>query len=251
MKYIISKKTTGPLYITESDDIKMNYRCKAEEQNGTGPGSCGGSKGKDNIKPTKSLSIYDSAIDKIVNEIEKADKDYKSALAKGDRKSAAKFESDRDELKNTRAELIKSRAAVSDKSKSSEVPKKITVPSGNIKSITHLGKDIKEEDSNKSVMTEQEGRNRFVVTSADGKKYAFRDKDFAKLAMDRLNSGKQIDDIIKRHDELYKTIGNAPRERINPETGLPTMMKDGYEMEYSTEGGKKIWKRTARDLRKV
>lgn len=161
MKYIISKKTTGPLYLTESDDIKMNYRCKAEEQNGTGPGSCGGKS--------------------------------------------------------------------SDEGQSQE----------------------KVIDSNKSVMTEQKGRNRFVVTSADGKKYAFRDKDFAKLAMDRLNSGKQIDDIIKRHDELYKTIGNAPRERINPETGLPTMMKDGYEMEYSTEGGKKIWKRTARDLRKV
>jgi hypothetical protein len=49
----------GKLYKTELEEleeIKQNYRCKAEEQNGTGPGSCGGAS-KDKTQSTSSRKL--------------------------------------------------------------------------------------------------------------------------------------------------------------------------------------------------
>ena len=39
----------GKSYELDDEEIKLNYRCKKEEQNGEGPGSCGGSKGSENM----------------------------------------------------------------------------------------------------------------------------------------------------------------------------------------------------------
>lgn len=47
MKYKINKKVNGPFYITEKDEFKLNYRCKKEEQNGEGKGSCSSDSKKD------------------------------------------------------------------------------------------------------------------------------------------------------------------------------------------------------------
>lgn len=46
MKYKLNKDTKGPLYITEEEQLKLNYNCPDSEKSGTGPGSCGGSTGK-------------------------------------------------------------------------------------------------------------------------------------------------------------------------------------------------------------
>ena len=45
MKYTINKDPRGPLYITESEEMKLNYNCPADQKNGEGPGSCGGAAG--------------------------------------------------------------------------------------------------------------------------------------------------------------------------------------------------------------
>lgn len=45
MKYKINKDPRGPLYITESEEMKLNYNCPADQKNGEGPGSCGGAAG--------------------------------------------------------------------------------------------------------------------------------------------------------------------------------------------------------------
>lgn len=45
MKYKINKDPRGPLYITESEEMKLNYNCPADQKSGEGPGSCGGAAG--------------------------------------------------------------------------------------------------------------------------------------------------------------------------------------------------------------
>jgi hypothetical protein len=69
--------------------------------------------------------------------------------------------------------------------------------------------------SGKSPLEEQPGLNRFAVTTKDGKKYSFRDKDFAGLAIKQIEAGKPVTDIVKRHDELYSKIdaGMADRKK--------------------------------------
>lgn len=50
MKYAINNDPSGNFYLTEQI---LNYRCKKEEQNGEGPGSCGGMDDKESNDNTK------------------------------------------------------------------------------------------------------------------------------------------------------------------------------------------------------
>lgn len=69
MKYLINPKSTGNLFITEEDEMKLNYNCPDSEKSGTGPGSCGGSKdskeGSDDTDNNFSDRIQ-STVDRIV-----------------------------------------------------------------------------------------------------------------------------------------------------------------------------------------
>lgn len=53
MKYKINKDPRGPLYITESEETKLNYNCPADQKSGEGPGSCGGATGKEGSASSK------------------------------------------------------------------------------------------------------------------------------------------------------------------------------------------------------
>lgn len=61
MKYELSKKATGPLYVTEEDLIKQNANCPASEKTGEGPGSCGGQT-RSNVKSRSSKPKMDTII---------------------------------------------------------------------------------------------------------------------------------------------------------------------------------------------
>jgi len=74
-------------------------------------------------------------------------------------------------------------------------------------------KSVQHDTKSGATLGEQRGLNRFVVTAKDGKKYSFRDKDFAGLAIKQLDSGKPVTDILKRHDELYSKIDAGMSDR--------------------------------------
>lgn len=48
MKYKLNENASGSLYITELDEMKLNYNCSESEKTGTGPGSCSRGKQKSN-----------------------------------------------------------------------------------------------------------------------------------------------------------------------------------------------------------
>lgn len=56
MKYTINKKSKSPLYVTENEQMKLNYNCPDDEKIGTGPGSCGGATGNKDSTKTKTES---------------------------------------------------------------------------------------------------------------------------------------------------------------------------------------------------
>lgn len=75
MKYEINKKSNSPLYVTEEDELKLNYRCKKEEQQGKGKGSCSDSKSNQEEQPS-SMNWLKTARQK-ADDIKKADKESK------------------------------------------------------------------------------------------------------------------------------------------------------------------------------
>lgn len=87
MRYEINKKATVPLYVTENDQMKLNSNCPDSEKSGTGPGSCGGSKGSNDKRSTKSLtkqakvpkSYYQTA-DKDQRDFDETQKDLTNSL---------------------------------------------------------------------------------------------------------------------------------------------------------------------------
>ena len=58
----------------------------------------------------------------------------------------------------------------------------------------------------KAILSEQSGRNRFVVTLPDGSKEAFENKDFAELAMKEVDAGRSIAPIKQREVDLMKKV---------------------------------------------
>jgi len=79
MKYIINKDPRGPLYITEDEEMKLNYNCPASEKSGEGPGSCGGAAGG---KKTSGTSGKGS--DKMRKEFEEDAKNITDLIKSGD-----------------------------------------------------------------------------------------------------------------------------------------------------------------------
>ena len=69
MKYKINKDPRGPLYITESEEMKLNYNCPADQKSGEGKGSCGGAAGGE--KASGGSSDKRSEISKMYDEFRK------------------------------------------------------------------------------------------------------------------------------------------------------------------------------------
>jgi len=77
MQYKLNKKSDGPLYLTEQDEIKENSNCPDSEKNGSGPGSCGGSTGKPRDKDRTAQTTKIGTINSIKSFYQTAEKDEK------------------------------------------------------------------------------------------------------------------------------------------------------------------------------
>lgn len=80
MKYFLNPKVDGPVYTTEEDAIKLNANCPDSEKNGTGPGSCGGSKkGEKAPQPKKrGINFTPTSPGADENELMKGIKDFQN-----------------------------------------------------------------------------------------------------------------------------------------------------------------------------
>lgn len=65
MKYELNKNIDGPIYVTEKDLIKQNANCPDSEKVGEGPGSCGGSKEK-NEENAPSINSSNVSVDDMI-----------------------------------------------------------------------------------------------------------------------------------------------------------------------------------------